>query len=207
MIYHREYNLYKDYIAAQGYKAVQHMMYVVNGNHKRTDSFFQQFKRYRQHLIKGGVLCLGARTGCEVRAFEKHGFDVAGIDLHPLSNLVMAADWHYIPFVDNTFENVFTNSLDHCLDFEKLVGEIKRVLTKRGVFVFQTHSKYAFDSRIEGDEVEDMPTLLRENKRHTNNSMFWDSLSDIINKFIGVGFFLLHSTITETSSTVFLKKE
>ena len=130
-----------------------------------------------------------------------------GIDLHPLCNSVMKADWHDLPFGDATFENVFTNSLDHCLDFMKLAVEIKRVLVSLGVFVFETHTKYAFNSRIPGDEVDDVPELLESSVRHTRNSMFWDSIYDVSNKFIELDFALIHSQITEGNSTIYLKKE
>ena len=167
------------------------------------------FKRFKKYMLPGKVLCLGARTGCEVLAAIMCGFfrGSIGIDLHPLCNSVMKADWHDLPFGDATFENVFTNSLDHCLDFTKLAVEIKRVLVPLGVFVFETHTKYAFDSRILGDEVNDVPELLGSSVRHTRNSMFWDSIYDVSNKFIELDFALIRRQITEGSSTIFLKKE
>lgn len=204
MIYHRRYRSYNDYIYMQGYKARNHKEYLLSSNNKREKDFIMYFERFRKYMADGKILCLGARTGCEVRAAIKYGFHNSfGIDIHPLCGSVIKADWHYLPFGDSTFENIFTNSLDHCLYFMRLASEIKRVLVPFGVFVFETHSNYAFDSRIPGDEVNN----LELHNRHPLNSMFWDSIDDVIKVFIELGFVLLHKEVGKKTSSVFLLKK
>jgi len=208
MIYHREYQSYEEYVSIQGYKARKRKEYLLSSNTKRIKSFVMHFKRFKKYMHPGKVLCLGARTGCEVKAAIQCGFPGSiGIDLHPLCDSVMKADWHDLPFGAAIFENVFTNSLDHCLNFTKLASEIKRVLIPLGIFIFETHTKYAFDSRIPGDEVDNVQELLESSVRHTRNSMFWDSINDISNKFIELDFILIHKQIRNGSSTIFLLKK
>ena len=209
MIYYREYSTYGKYVAMQGSKALSHKQYLLKGNPIREQSFIKHFKDAKKYLLPGKILCLGARTGCEVKAALVCGYpNSMGVDLHPLCDLVVKGDWHNLPVFSNTFENVYTNSLDHCLDLPKLVLEIERVLIPKGVFFFETHTNYAFDSRITGDEVFNIPELLKEEStRHKYNSMFWDSIRDIIKEFVKGDFVVLSSQLGESRSIVFLRRK
>jgi SAM-dependent methyltransferase len=123
----------------------------------------------------GKLLCLGARTGCEVKAAKERGFDAIGIDLYPVgdSGLVIKGDWHSLPFRDVSFDNVYTNSMDHCYDFEKSLMEAKRVLRPEGIYIFETDSQY---SGVTESTVSGL------------NAMWWDSFDDVVRAFEFGGF-------------------
>jgi len=95
-------------------------------------------------LKKGNVLCLGARLGGEVRAFISRGCFAVGIDLNPGKNNrnVLQGDFHDIQFPNKSVDIIFSNSLDHSFDFEKVVGEIKRVLNKGGFLILEIAKGY-----------------------------------------------------------------
>lgn len=82
------------------------------------------------------VLCLGARNGAECEAFIEAGFFAVGIDLNPgeANRHVLSGDFHHIQFPDQTVDVVFTNTIDHVFDMEKLLSEVWRVLRPGGLF-------------------------------------------------------------------------
>jgi len=81
------------------------------------------------------TICLGARTGVEVEAARESGFDAIGIDLVPCPPLVVAGDFHQIPFPDASFALAFCNSVDHVFDLDRFAAELSRVLTRPGWFL------------------------------------------------------------------------
>jgi SAM-dependent methyltransferase len=82
------------------------------------------------HLAGASVLCLGARTGAECEAFIDRGLKPIGIDINPDPDapLVKQGDFNNLDFPDGSFDVVYTNSLDHAFDLDKVIGEIWRVL-------------------------------------------------------------------------------
>jgi SAM-dependent methyltransferase len=89
--------------------------------------------RIVKHVM--AVLCLGARLGGEVEAFIKMGAFAIGIDLNPgVSNqYVLHGDFHELQFADNSIDLVYTNCFDHCLEPERVLAEIHRVLKPDGL--------------------------------------------------------------------------
>lgn len=83
---------------------------------------------------KHRVLCLAARQGSEVKAFIDHGAFAIGIDLNPgkENRYVVVGDFHDLQFADASVDLVYTNSLDHVFELDRLMGEILRVLTPEG---------------------------------------------------------------------------
>jgi SAM-dependent methyltransferase len=90
----------------------------------------------------GAVLCLGARGGAEVEAFQHVGCLAAiGVDLNPASPLVMAGDFHDLAFESSTFDTVYTNSLDHAFDLGRVLSEVRRVLRPSGCLIVEATTK------------------------------------------------------------------
>ena len=83
------------------------------------------------------VLCLAARLGGEVAACRDLGAFAVGVDLNPGKDnpYVLFGDFHALTFAEGSVDVVFTNSLDHALNFEKLFAEVHRVLQPDGVFI------------------------------------------------------------------------
>ena len=59
--------------------------------------------------------------------------DAIGIDIVAYPPLVIEGDAHSIPFENNEFDFVFSNSFDHSITPDIFLGEIKRVLKPDGV--------------------------------------------------------------------------
>lgn len=205
MIHHKLYSSYDEYVSVQGIKANEHTEYILSGKQKRKRTFRKLFKEYFKYMNQGKVLCLGARDGAEVKVLNGLGFNGSmGVDLHPMGSGVVKGDWHNLPFADNSFENIYTNSFDHCLYFFKAIEEIKRVLKNKGVFIFETDNRYAFDSRINKNI-----SLERFMQGHKYNSLFWDSINDIENEIKNYGFVKIRTStpLNNKYTVLFFRKE
>jgi SAM-dependent methyltransferase len=135
-VFKRQYTSYDEYLAHQASKL------------EKIQGLEKQDKRYKAALtarIKNisslnrvsSVLCLGARTGSECEAFANFGKFVVGVDLNPGQNnkYVVMGDFNNLQFADNSIDCVFTNALDHSLDLNDTLGQVKRVLKPGGLFI------------------------------------------------------------------------
>lgn len=130
----RNYKNYDDYLSHQKEKTL-------NTNRRKKwlgvewqpkiDMFLEHFYRNKDY-IKGYALCVCARTGQEVEALIQMDCDAIGIDIVPYKPLVIYGDAHEIPFKDETFDFVFSNSFDHSIYPELFLSEMQRVLKKDG---------------------------------------------------------------------------
>jgi SAM-dependent methyltransferase len=207
MIYYRKYPTYEAYVYKQGAKARGQCDKVLAGSPGRFATFRLRFKKFSPVMLSGKVLCLGARTGCEVKAAIRSGFaNSIGVDLYPIGDLVIQGDWHNLPFEDVSFENVYSNSLDHCMDLTKLSLEVKRVLVPNGRFIYESHTHYALDSRLPDDPI-DIEEAMRDNSnRNPINAMWWDSLKDIADEFVKIGFEIIQFYDMRKFSAYVLRK-
>ena len=87
------------------------------------------------------VLCLAARQGSEVRAFIDQGAFAVGIDLNPgkKNRYVVVGDFHALQFADGSVDYVYTNSLDHAFDLDRILREVRRVLKADGAFLVEAN--------------------------------------------------------------------
>ena len=198
MIHSKTFETYDDYIQCQGMKLpyVLEKMKSSNMHQRRLVGFTKMFVKAKEHMIGGRVLCLGARTGEEVEAARKAGFLYSiGVDLYPVGNCVVKADWHDLPFDDNSFENVFTNSLDHCFDLPKLVMEVKRVLIPGGVFFLVASEKFAWATIPIQDRM----------KKSKNEALFWDNADELMMEFKRAGLKLFESWVRPEKKYYFMR--
>lgn len=137
-LYRREYASNEEYVKHQGSK--------LDGKYRdgieRTDKALEGALRFRIPAAPdhtGLVLCLGARLGGECRAFKSRGWSAIGIDLNPgYANVdVIEGDMHAIPAVDDYFQAVYCNCLDHVRDFDLVMFEVRRVLEPGGLFIVE----------------------------------------------------------------------
>ncbi|HYD02781.1 MAG TPA: class I SAM-dependent methyltransferase, partial [Alphaproteobacteria bacterium] len=136
----KDYATYEDYLQHQKSKlsrVEQHLNLVY-------DEKFRKILRDRlisSSVVSPGlkVLCLAARLGTEVKSFIDLGCFAVGIDLNPGKNnkYVLHGDFHNIQFPENSVDIVYTNSIDHTFDLNRLIVEIKRVLNKQGIFILE----------------------------------------------------------------------
>jgi len=178
----RDYENYGQYIHIQGEKlrkapgTGERFSIGIRGSlGKRLDILMDEIP------TSGNVLCLGARVGGEVRAFIDKGYFAIGIDLEPGENNhhVLHGDFHNLVFQDRTIDIVYTNSLDHVLDFDKIIGEVYRVLKPQGIFL--TENK--------GGTKE---PGYRGSKSDSYDCMEWLTLQHLIDFITVRGFKLVH---------------
>ena len=88
------------------------------------------------------VLCLAARQGTEVRAFIHHGAFAVGIDLNPgpSNRYVVVGDFHDLQFADGSVDYVYTTSLDHAFDLDRIITDVRRVLRDDGAFIVEANT-------------------------------------------------------------------
>lgn len=134
----RQYGSYEEYVRHQASKL---------------DTLFwldDYDKNYRsalgERLVAGGyvrwglsALCLAARVGTEVKAFQDHGCFAVGTDLNPggVNGLVLLGDFHDVQFPAQCVDIVFTNSLDHSPMPGKVIEEMARVVKPEGRLIVE----------------------------------------------------------------------
>jgi SAM-dependent methyltransferase len=136
----RNYDSYDDYLAHQRDKLSRISTAKMDEYDRRYSAALRERLEEDGLLARGmNVLCLAARRGTEVRAFHALGCFAVGIDLNPgeANRLVIHGDFHEVQFPDGSVDAVFTNSLDHAFDLQKIVAEVRRVLKPGGLFIVE----------------------------------------------------------------------
>lgn len=178
----RVYSDYGSYLEHQASK-LELMQDHLNKNY---ENFYKQFYTRFLHTKElekcETVLCLGARNGVEVEALIELGKFAVGVDLNPGqgNKYVVTGDFHSLVFADKSVDAVYTNCLDHAFDLEKIINEIKRVLTSKGFFITDICL-----GRNEGF----MPGGFE--------SLSWKTADELINKIQTLGMKLLHSSVNK----------
>jgi len=132
----RQYKSYDDYLHHQRAKLSK----IHNLDQKREVLRASLRERLAEipEIVRGtSVLCLGARRGAECEAFIERGAYAIGVDLNPgvENRYVVVGDFHNLQFADHSVDCVYTNSLDHVYELDRVLGEIKRVLKPGGLFI------------------------------------------------------------------------
>ena len=126
-------------------------------------------------LIKGkSILCLAARIGTECKAFQELGAFAIGIDLNPgeSNQYVLPGDFHNLQFANESVDYIFTNSLDHAFNLEKVIGEVLRVLKPEGKFITEI---------MKGSDDNN------GNKPGSYESLWWSKNADVIDNIVNLG--------------------
>ena len=71
--------------------------------------------------------------------FIDHGAFAVGIDLNPErdNRWVVVGDFHALQYADASVDVVYTNSLDHVFELERVLAEVRRVLKLEGTFLVE----------------------------------------------------------------------
>lgn len=133
----RSYDSYDSYVKHQKSKLYINRKSASENSSKMEQYVCQQFGAMDIWRSKPKTLCLGARLGGEVIAFKKLGADAIGIDLNPGDNNkhVIQGDFHDLKFEDQSFDILYSNSMDHVLYLDKFLDEACRVLKMGGLFI------------------------------------------------------------------------
>ena len=125
----KDYKTYKDYIEHQLEKTKKKET-KERHNELRNQKILELITKFSLSYVprEERVLCIGSRYGEEVEALKKLGYEnVDGIDLIDIPPYTKKMDMHDLKYNDNTFRFIYTNSLDHSLDPNKVISEIVRV--------------------------------------------------------------------------------
>src|SRR4030067_1257414 len=136
----KKYKSYSEYLKHQRSKlATIKEKWLPNYDIKYRVALRDRLKKQGIVKPKMSVLCLAARIGTEVKSFLDLGCFAVGLDINPgkSNKYVVYGDFHDIQFADNSVDIVFTNSLDHTFDFDRLLKEIKRVLKPNGFLILE----------------------------------------------------------------------
>lgn len=176
MLHYKEYAAYEDYLKDQTAKCKQKESYIRQKSERKYWEFCANFAKFE--VPKGSsVLCLGARFGDEVRAWRTLGCESVGVDLFgDEKDLVIKADWNNLPFDSDSFDYVYTNSIDHANDLDRMVREIKRVLNVGGKVLLELMRRHASsDEKIK--QKFDNPERYE--------AMLWNIDEDVLSAFEG----------------------
>jgi len=125
------------------------------------------------------VLCLAARIGTEVKAFLDLGCQAIGIDLNPgeENQYVIQGDFHDLQFPVRSMDVVYTNSLDHAFDIQRIANEVLKVLKPGGLLIIEA---------VQGRDQGIRPGFFE--------SFFWDNIDKLVAVFESTGFTLTART-------------
>ncbi len=170
----RRYDSYERYLEHQKAKLETHNF----GNY---DTEFRIALRKRLTALDlewtgKAVLCLGARIGSEVKAFLDLGCFAIGIDLNPgpENRYVVQGDFHDLQFAPKSIDVVYTNSLDHAFDVERIAKEVIKVLKNDGRFIVEA---------VQGTAQGINPGFFE--------SFFWKDINGLIRLFEKAGFIVV----------------
>lgn len=100
--------------------------------------FKANFETLEPLIVNRNSLCLGARSGAEVKAMRMFANRAIGIDIAPVDErYVQKGDFHSLKFDDKSFDIVYTNSFDHVYDLQTALSEVHRVLKDDGRFILE----------------------------------------------------------------------
>lgn len=125
------------------------------------------------------VLCLAARIGTEVKAFLDLGCFAIGIDLNPGKDnrYVVQGDFHDLQFAPGSVDVVYTNSLDHAFDIDRIAREVLKVLKPEGFLIVEA---------VQGRDQGVNPGFFE--------SFFWKNIDELVGVFEKSGFKVIRRT-------------
>ena len=156
------YKQYEDYLKFQKEKTL---------DPERIDKWFNQeweikyngfreiFNNNYQYIKdKSNAICLGARTGQEVKALIDLGIKAIGIDLVPFPPYTIEGDIHNLKALDSSFDFIFTNIFDHSLFPEKFCNEMERVCKSGGIIII--HLQLGVDGDKYSENIVHKPNII-----------------------------------------------
>lgn len=133
------YKQYQDYLKFQKEKTLDPERIEKWFNQEweiKYNGFREIFNNNYQYIKdKSNAICLGARTGQEVKALIDLGIKAIGIDLVPFPPYTIEGDIHNLKELDSSFDFIFTNIFDHSLYPDKFCYEMERVCKSGGIII------------------------------------------------------------------------
>lgn len=120
---------------------------------------------YNKYIKK--CLCLGSRTGQEVKALRDLGIeDTIGIDLVEFPPYTIKGDIHNLNFENESFDMEFSNIFDHSIYPGKFISEIERTLKPNGICILHIQIDIKQDKYTEiiVNNLNDIEKLFKKSK-------------------------------------------
>ena len=154
----------------------------------KLNGFNEIFERNHMWLKgKKNALCLGSRTGQEVKALMDMGINSIGIDIVPFPPYTVEGDIHNLDYKSAEFDLIFTNVFDHSLHPEVFCAEMERVCKPGGIIIIHLQLWTFGDNYTEtviynSKSVVDMfkTIIVKDDKQISNahDSMDWELVLD-----------------------------
>jgi SAM-dependent methyltransferase len=134
---HRSYASYEEYLAHQ--RSSLALIDLSDYDKAFRPALRQRLEKHQLTWRGCSVLCLAARAGTEVKAFRDLGCFAVGTDINNREKnpWVLFGDFHNLEFADQSVNVVYSNSLDHVFDLDRVLSEIRRVLMPGGRFIME----------------------------------------------------------------------
>ena len=146
---------YDDYIRFQKEKTqdpIRIQKWLNDEWEEKYNGFKKLFNRNQEYLEgKSSAICLGSRTGQEVKVLLDLGIEAIGIDLVPFHPYTIEGDIHNLTYPNNSFDLIFTNILDHSLYPERFISEIERVSRSSGIIII--HMQLGIDGDMYSENI------------------------------------------------------
>lgn len=156
----------------------------------KLDGFKEIFKRNAEYLNnKKTALCLGARTGQEVKALQNMGIHAIGIDIVPFEPYTVAGDIHNLQYADSSYDFIFTNIFDHALYPDKFCSEMERVCAQNGIIIIHLQLGSDVDEFTETvvynpkkviEQFDSIEILESRKIKNTFDSMEWELILKVV---------------------------
>ena len=131
------------------------------------EGFKEIFVRNKSFLIdKTNAICLGARTGQEVKVLHDMGINAIGVDLVAFPPYTINGDIHNLEQQDSSYDFVFTNIFDHSLYPEKFCYEMERVCKSSGIVM--VHIQLGIDGDKYSENIINNPDFIINNFKNSD---------------------------------------
>ena len=162
IIFLNKYKKYADYLDHQKNKTMDpSKIKLWMGEEWETKyvGFLEIFNRNKNYISnKKNAICLGARTGQEVKALIDLGINATGLDLVPFPPYTLEGDIHNINKQSNSVELVFTNIMDHSLYPKKFCLEMERICKSKGHIII--HLQKGIDGDLYSENMIRDPNVI-----------------------------------------------
>jgi SAM-dependent methyltransferase len=181
----RRYDSYDEYVSHQASKLDKVIDRLKRNELAELNEFRERFQLCSALADARSILCLGARLGVEVKALHSLGYFAVGIDLNPGPNnaYVLPGDFHKVVFPDSSVDAIYTNTMDHVFDLQRMIGEVKRLLRPNSLFLVEIEVGFA-EGHLPGDY----------------EAIHWRDSEVFTNKICELGGFVLES-VTDLGKT------
>ncbi len=162
----RDYVSYEQYLSHQRAKLALKRDRIAQHDREFEHVLHDRLQRSGIPLQGTNVLCLGARLGGEVRAFQRLGAFAVGIDIEPgeKNPYVLHGDFHHLQFATQSVDVIYCNALDHAFDLTQIASEVDRVLKPDGTLILELSCEKPTD--FESIDTSDSTPILAPFRRY-----------------------------------------